>query len=947
MSFRLKQKIIGLAALAAFLPVLVLLIVTAVQKTRTSSDVGTLVDQLGLQNIKSISQDVRSMCASVDQIMQKRLDSDLNLARELISRGGGLSLSSDRITWNAVNQFSEDVTSITLPRMNLGNRWMGQVSDFSREVPVVDEVGAMMHTNVTIFQRMNDKGDMLRIATNVRKDDGTRAVGTFIPATNPNGTPNEVIKSVLSGKTFRGRAYVVNQWYLTAYEPLKDASGNIIGMIYSGTPLKDLTELRQSIMNIVLGKDGYVYVLGGKGEQKGMYIISAGGKRDGDNIWESKDEKGVYFIQELVNNAVELNGNDVYFQTYYWDGREKVAAVTYYEPWDWVIGAGVYMDDFREAQVQVNAALTTLLIVSLISGLLVLAAMSFLAWIVGSRIAMPIIRIKDIATEIARGDLTQTVDVTSNDEVGELAESFRDMTASLQRKAKAAEEIARGNLAVEIEIASNADVLGKSMQSMKNSIDAITKETVDLTNAIRDGRLNKRGDASRYDGSWKTLLSGINELVEAFVKPIQVTSDYVTRISKGDIPKPITETYSGDFNEIKEALNTCIAAIGRLVNDTNSLVKSALDGDLDARVDTSAHGGDYARIIDGINKTLDAVVAPIQEASDVLKGMSKGDLTVEMRGSYKGDYAIIKGALNSSLDSLNDILGQVAAASEQVKSGSNQVSDASQSLSQGATEQASSLEEVTASLTEIGGQTAQNAENASQANNLVSESRASADKGQKQMVQMLDAMRAINDSASQISRIIKVIDEIAFQTNLLALNAAVEAARAGQHGKGFAVVAEEVRSLAQRSATAARETADLIEDAVRRAENGSEIAESTSSALNEIVSSVAKVSDLVGEINMASKEQTIGIQQVNDALTQIDQVTQGNTSNAEESAAAAEELSSQATHLQSMISRFILREIHYRGNPSSKLALPTYDDEPEEDEEGESDSNLLLGWDEN
>ena len=267
----------------------------------------------------------------------------------------------------------------------------------------------------------------------------------------------------------------------------------------------------------------------------------------------------------------------------------------------------------------------------------------------------------------------------------------------------------------------------------------------------------------------------------------------------------------------------------------------------------------------------------------------------------------IGAAMQKTLDDMNATLAQILMVGEQVNSSASQVSSASQSLSQGSTEAASSLEEITSSMTEMGSQTRQNAENANQANQLASQARDAAEKGNEQMAEMVTAMGEISDSGRNISKIIKVIDEIAFQTNLLALNAAVEAARAGRHGKGFAVVAEEVRNLAARSAKAAGETAELIEGSVRKTERGTEIANRTEEALKEIVNSVSKVTDLVGEIAAASNEQAQGISQVNEGLGQIDQVTQQNTANAEESAAAAQELSSQAAQLRHMLSRFCLK----------------------------------------
>lgn len=330
-------------------------------------------------------------------------------------------------------------------------------------------------------------------------------------------------------------------------------------------------------------------------------------------------------------------------------------------------------------------------------------------------------------------------------------------------------------------------------------------------------------------------------------------------------------------------------------------------------------------------RTMDAFSESLQhEVVGSLQKMADGDLTFEV--TPKDEFDEVRNALKKTGEDLHAIMEQIDMAADQMASGAAQVTDASQSLSQGATEQAASLEEISSSMMQMASQTKTNAENANDANQLTNEAKKGVEKGNQQMQDMVAAMGEINDASQNISRIIKVIDEIAFQTNLLALNAAVEAARAGKHGKGFAVVAEEVRSLAGRSAKAAKETAELIEGSVEKAMNGSEIANQTAESLNEIAKGIIRASSLTNEIATASNEQAEGITQVNKGLNQIDQVTQQNTAQAEESAAAAQELSAQAAQLLEMLDRFTLKKKPRKDtiSDSSQWQIPHLSSAPEE-----------------
>ncbi len=362
---------------------------------------------------------------------------------------------------------------------------------------------------------------------------------------------------------------------------------------------------------------------------------------------------------------------------------------------------------------------------------------------------------------------------------------------------------------------------------------------------------------------------------------------------------------------------------------TARLITTPLGGEPAAMADMAKKiaSGDLLIEFDSAGKKAQGLYAAMQEMTDVLRQRAKladviatGDLTADVVLNSEKD--VLGKALRLMTTKLDEIITEVSAASEQIAEGSREVSASSQSLSQGAAEQAAALEEISSSLNELASQTKANAENANQANTLAEQARGAADSGNEKMQHMVEAMGQIHDAGRDISKIIKVIDDIAFQTNLLALNAAVEAARAGRHGKGFAVVAEEVRNLAARSAKAAKETSELIEDSVEKTNKGTEVANQTASSLSEIVTSVTKVTDLVGEISAASREQAAGISQVNQGIDQIGQVTQQNTASAEQGSAAAEQLSSQADYLRELMATFKVkeREATGEGGASKKLA---------------------------
>ena len=474
---------------------------------------------------------------------------------------------------------------------------------------------------------------------------------------------------------------------------------------------------------------------------------------------------------------------------------------------------------------------------------------------------------RDILGDMSVNNYTKRVEGSYLGIYAEIAVSINAVSDRVRNTIRILNNIASGDLSDleplrAVGRRSESDTLIPSIISMIANIQFLIDEATLLTNATIEGKLDTTSDSSRFKGAWKNLVEGMNSILEEIAKPLKDVTEVMELMSVGNLKVAVKGTYKGDFNVLTQAIGSLTGTLSGVVNEISFIIDQIADG----------------------------------------------NLALERVKEYRGDYVNISTSLNVIIGSLNSVMGEISEASDQVSVGSRQVSEGSQALSQGSTEQASSIQELTASISEIASQTKQNAVDANEANKLATEARDNAVRGNQQMQEMLSSMEDISESSSNISKIIKVIDDIAFQTNILALNAAVEAARAGQHGKGFAVVAEEVRSLAARSAEAAKDTTNLIEGSISKVQHGTRIANETASALTEIVEGIEKSANLVSNIATASNEQASGITQVNKGIEQVSQVVQNNSATAEESAAASEELSSQAVLLKEMVSRFKLNK---------------------------------------
>ncbi|MBB1116684.1 MCP four helix bundle domain-containing protein [Stenotrophomonas sp. W1S232] len=508
---------------------------------------------------------------------------------------------------------------------------------------------------------------------------------------------------------------------------------------------------------------------------------------------------------------------------------------------------------------------------------------------------------------------------------GFLAVMFtRSLTGPLGRAAAAARDLANGKLDG-ARLVGGADEAGDVLRAIQQTREAVTGLKGGLEEMARQhdaGTVSFRTDVSQLQGEYRIVAESINTLVHDHITAALTAGELANRYASGDLSQDFPRM-PGEKQVLMHAMDSVKASIQGISAEILRVSQAAVQGDFSVRGDEARFEFGFREMVANLNQLMATADGNLGSLSQLLRGIAEGDLSVRMHGDYQGVFARMRDDANTTVANLTGIVGRIQQATGNINTAASEIATGNSDLSRRTEQQAASLEETAASMEELTSTVRQNADHARQANQLAIGAADVASSGGQVVGEVVNTMGQIEESSRRIAEIISVIDGIAFQTNILALNAAVEAARAGEQGRGFAVVASEVRTLAQRSAAAAKEIKDLIDDSVGKVNQGSTLVRRAGSTMQEIVNSVQRVTGIMAEISAASQEQTAGIEQVNQTVMQMDEATQQNAALVEEASAAARAMEEQANQLADAVAVFRLEEHSQPVHTATRSAAAT------------------------
>lgn len=414
MNINMRAKIITLPIVAALLSILIVIGILEVGKKNLFKAIHEEQNESGERQITQIAHDMYALCKTAHDVNAQRASQTMKIFRSELSERDGISLSKETVNWQAKSA-SGSAKEFALPKMMVGNVWLGQITSFTSQAPLLDHVQNVTGIAFTLYQKANQAGDMLSVASSMANPEGGRSVGVLILADNGQSQAQGVVLEVLDGQRVERLVDHDGDYVIKIFEPLLDNQNETVGMLEMIMPAEAPTSVARAMMRTKVGKTGYVWAIGAKGQFRGIYVVSKNGARNGENIWEAKDHKGELFVQKMVAQALAQPGGKIAYARYPWGDtttskvRMKVSAFTYFAPWDWVVGAGVYEDEFYAADNRIGDSFHQIVMWVLLAGGLILLLIVLVASYLGNRLTQPIMRLTELAGEVATGDIGKAV----------------------------------------------------------------------------------------------------------------------------------------------------------------------------------------------------------------------------------------------------------------------------------------------------------------------------------------------------------------------------------------------------------------------------------------------------------------------------------------------------------------------------------------------------------
>ena len=620
-----------------------------------------------------------------------------------------------------------------------------------------------------------------------------------------------------------------------------------------------------------------------------------------DKSFRMSDDIGYSNVQNSMKRG------EKYFLLNDYDGIERYIVPRAVGNTGWTLYIAVPRADILQPIYQL------LVYVGIITPIVIIIAAIIFFYLIKRLIGVPIAELQEMATQMSEGNLSYSCATNRNDEIGMLAGRMGDVAETFKNFENGIIKVTKGFYeAGDIEARLDTSIFKGDYRVIGELVNTLMDSAIgDVIYLLEVLKKYSAGDfkieIKKLPGKKIILTDTLNELAHELIEVVEDVKMIEQNAKRGNFEILInTEGFSGSWKELTEGLNDMLAAFIKPIRETISVVSGMAAGDLGVKV-AGDYEGEYKKLKDAVNSTITSVSSYISEITAVLGAMAERNFDVSIKQEYVGDFEAIKNSLSQIILSMNDILGNINISSDHVASGSRHLGDSSTILAEGAVRQTGEINQLMDVLGEVNKDTMENVNAATKAKGLAESAKKSTDDGMEQMNALMASMNDINVASGNISKIIKVIEDISFQTNLLALNAAVEAARAGMHGKGFTVVADEVRNLAGKSKDSAQETRALIEGTVEKVTAGMKLATQTSEMLNNMVSQIGDISGIINGVAESSNKQSASITAISENINKISDVVQSNSATSEEVAASTEELASQADLLKSEVSRFKLK----------------------------------------